>query len=142
MSMVQIIPEENKVIGYVHNGRGLTDNFKNYFVIQFDKKILEYGTWENRTGDNWKGELTREGKGIGAWFRFADGAKVQAKIASSYICSGHRIPSCIFIRFGIFFTFRSLLSAPSSFYSLSIPAGNYCQYPPHCICFPVGSDML
>lgn len=85
MSMVKILPEENKVIGYVHNGRGLTDNFKNYFIIQFDKPILEYGTWDNQSGMNFKGEITREGKGIGAWFRFADGVKVQAKIASSYI---------------------------------------------------------
>ena len=85
MSMVRILPEENKVIGYVHNGRGLTDNFKNYFVIQFDKPILEYGTWDNKSGRNFKGEVTREGKGIGAWFRFADGVKVQAKIVSSYI---------------------------------------------------------
>lgn len=85
MSMVKILPKENKIIGYVHNGRGLKENFKNYFVIQFDKPIREFGTWENRHGEKWAGELEREGKGVGAWVRFDDGVKVQAKVASSYI---------------------------------------------------------
>lgn len=85
MSMVKIVPKENKIIGYVHNGRGLKENFRNYFVIQFDKPIREFGTWENRKGKTWSGELTREGEGTGAWIRFDDGVKVQAKVASSYI---------------------------------------------------------
>ena len=85
MSMVKIVPKENKIIGYVHNGRGLKENFRNYFIIQFDKPIREFGTWENRKGKTWSGELTREGEGTGAWIRFDDGVKVQAKVASSYI---------------------------------------------------------
>jgi len=85
MSMVKILPKENKIIGYVHNGRGLKENFKNYFIIQFDKPIREFGTWENRKGEKWDGESEREGKGVGAWVRFDDGVKVQAKVASSYI---------------------------------------------------------
>lgn len=85
MSMVKILPKENKIIGYVHNGRGLKENFKNYFVIQFDKPIRELGTWENIHGEKWNGELEREGRGVGAWVRFDDGVKVQVKIASSYI---------------------------------------------------------
>jgi len=85
MSMVKILPKEKKIIGYVHNGRGLKENFKNYFVIQFDKPVREFGTWENRKGEKWDGESEREGKGVGAWVRFDDGVKVQAKVASSYI---------------------------------------------------------
>jgi len=85
LSRMEIIPKENKIIGYVHNGRGLKENFKNYFVIQFDQPIREFGTWENRQDKSWPGELTREGEGTGAWIRFNDGVKVQAKIGSSYI---------------------------------------------------------
>ena len=85
MSMVKILPKENKIIGYVNNGKGLKENFKNYFIIQFDKPIREYGTWENRKGENWSGEQERAGRGVGAWIRFDDGVKVQAKVASSYI---------------------------------------------------------
>ena len=84
-SNVVILPKENRIIGYVHNGRGLTDNFKNYFVIQFDRPIRDYGVWDNRSKDQWDGESEREGRGAGAWVRFDDGGKVQAKVASSYI---------------------------------------------------------
>ncbi len=88
MSMVKILPKENKIIGYVHNGRGLKENFKNYFSIQFDKPIREYGTWENHHDEKWPGEQEREGRGVGAWIRFDDGVTVQVKVASSYISSG------------------------------------------------------
>ena len=85
MSMVKILPKENKIIGYVNNGRGLKENFKNYFTIQFDKPIREYGTWENRRNEKWAGEQEHQGRGVGAWIRFDDGVTVQAKVASSYI---------------------------------------------------------
>jgi predicted alpha-1,2-mannosidase len=85
MSSVKILAKDNKIIGHVHNGRGLKENFKNYFVIQFDKPIREFGTWENRQGGKWLGENEREGLGVGAWVRFDDGATVQAKVVSSYI---------------------------------------------------------
>ncbi len=85
MSMVKILPKENRIIGYVHNGRQLKVNFKNYFIIQFDKPMREFGTWENRQGGKWAGEQEHEGKGVGAWIRFDDGVTVQAKVASSYI---------------------------------------------------------
>lgn len=85
MSRVKILLKENRIIGYVHNGRGLKENFKNYFIIQFDKPIRDFGTWENRHGEKWAGENEREGRGVGAWIRFDDGVSVQAKVASSYI---------------------------------------------------------
>lgn len=85
LSNVKVLPGENKIIGFVRNGRGLTENFRNYFVIQFDKPIRGYGTWEGRTGEMHDGESEREGRGVGAWLKFDDGVKVQAKVASSYI---------------------------------------------------------
>ncbi|KAA3438794.1 GH92 family glycosyl hydrolase [Rufibacter hautae] len=84
-SMVKIIPKERKIIGYVHNGRGLKDNFKSYFVVVFDKPFINQGTWENKEGKISAGTLTGEGQGIGAYVQFKDGEKVQAKVASSYI---------------------------------------------------------
>lgn len=85
LSQVKILPEENKVIGYVHNGRGLNENLKSYFVIQFDKPIRDYGIWENQKGEKWAGQTEKEGSGVGAWMKFDDGEKVQVKVASSYI---------------------------------------------------------
>jgi len=84
-SQVQILPKENRIIGYVHNGRGLKKNTKSFFIIQFDKPIKSYGIWENKDNQKWDGEVERKGKGIGAWLQFESGVKVQAKIASSYI---------------------------------------------------------
>lgn len=84
-SGLTILPKENKITGYVHNGRGLKENCKSFFVIQFDRPIRSYGTWENKTGEKHEGENAREGQGVGAWLQFDNGAKVQAKVASSYI---------------------------------------------------------
>ena len=37
-SMVKILPKEHKIIGYCRNNNGgVTDNFHNYFVAEFDK---------------------------------------------------------------------------------------------------------
>lgn len=40
-SFVKIIPAEKKIIGYTtKNSGGVPSNFKNYFVLQFDKPLL------------------------------------------------------------------------------------------------------
>ncbi|MCR8559571.1 GH92 family glycosyl hydrolase [Mucilaginibacter sp. BJC16-A38] len=85
MSMVKIIPEERKIIGYVNNCRWAPQNFKNYFVIAFDKPFKDYGTWENKKDQLSAKNLTAEGDGIGAYLQFKDGETVSAKVASSYI---------------------------------------------------------
>ncbi|MEH6406113.1 MAG: GH92 family glycosyl hydrolase, partial [Leeuwenhoekiella sp.] len=61
------------------------NNFKNYFVIQFDKPFKTSGIWENKSGEKWDNITIKEGEGIGAYIQFKSGEKVQAKIASSYI---------------------------------------------------------
>lgn len=85
MSGVKIFPKENKITGYVNNGRQVPENFKNYFVIIFDKPFRSYGTWENVNNNLFKDSLEGEGKGFGAFIEFAKGVTVQAKVASSYI---------------------------------------------------------
>ncbi|WP_255702683.1 glycoside hydrolase domain-containing protein [Antarcticibacterium sp. 1MA-6-2] len=86
-SEVNIDVKNRRITGYVHNGRGMQrfENFKNYFVIQFDKPFVTTGIWENRNGKKWENKTSEEGEGIGAYIRFKDGQTVQAKIASSYI---------------------------------------------------------
>lgn len=85
ISMVKIIPSENKIIGYVHNGRQLLKEVRNYFVIQFDQPFISHGTWENRNNSIEALDLDSEGRGVGAYVQFKPGIKVQAKVASSYI---------------------------------------------------------
>jgi predicted alpha-1,2-mannosidase len=85
MSMVKIIPEEHKIIGYVNNGHIVPANFRNYFVIVFDKPFVSYGTWENVGQVISAGKKDDAGKGVGAYLQFKKGETVQVKIASSYI---------------------------------------------------------
>ena len=84
-SQVQIDVANHRIIGYVHNGAFSPKTHKNYFIIQFDKPFVSYGTWENRKNTIQKNNLSREGEGIGAYVQFAKGSKVQAKVSTSYI---------------------------------------------------------
>lgn len=84
-SQVQIDVANHRITGYVHNGAFSPKTHKNYFIIQFDKPFVSYGTWENRKNMIQKNNLSREGEGIGAYVQFAKGSKVQAKVSTSYI---------------------------------------------------------
>nr|WP_082023139.1 GH92 family glycosyl hydrolase [Capnocytophaga cynodegmi] len=87
-SMVKILPNERKIVGYArnHNG-GVPENFHNYFVLEFDKDFQVYNTW----GDGWKLSDTTENQGehVGAVIGFATkrGEQVNVKVASSFISS-------------------------------------------------------
>ncbi|HLT32537.1 MAG TPA: GH92 family glycosyl hydrolase, partial [Aquaticitalea sp.] len=86
-SMVKIIPEERKIIGYCRNNRGgVPDNFHNYFVAEFDKDFDITHTWT----DDWKlqkNTIESEGEHVGAiiGFKTKKGEAVHVKIASSFI---------------------------------------------------------
>lgn len=85
LSSIRLIPAERKIVGYVHNGRGLQPNFKSYFVIQFDQSFIAYGVWENKWNTIQPDSLFAEGTGKGAYIEFRKGTTVQVKTASSYI---------------------------------------------------------
>lgn len=86
-SMVKIIPEERKIIGYCRNNSGgVPENFHNYFVAEFDKDFELTHTWE----DDWKlnkNSLSSEGEHVGAiiGFNTKRGERVHVKVASSFI---------------------------------------------------------
>lgn len=84
-SFVRYIPAENKIIGYTtRNSGGVPDNFKNYFIIQFDTKISFSKTWlDNKITDKQEAEGNHAGAIIG--FKTLRGQKVTAKVASSFI---------------------------------------------------------
>ena len=85
MSSVKIDPKNRQITGYVDNGRWVPKNFKNYFVIQFDKPFETYGVWENENNTVRKNVTEEEGKGVGAYIQFKNASVVSAKVASSYI---------------------------------------------------------
>ncbi|QIH35422.1 GH92 family glycosyl hydrolase [Sphingobacterium sp. DR205] len=84
-SEIKIIPEERKIVGYVHNGRFVPEHMKNYFVLTFDEDFKAYGTWENVKGTIQDRQHYDAGKGKGGYLEFRPGAKVEVKLASSYI---------------------------------------------------------
>ena len=85
-SYVKVIPEENKIIGYsTKNSGGVPENFKNYFVIQFDKPFTFVSTvFENNILPN---ETEAKGNHTGTVIGFATkkGEIVHARVASSFI---------------------------------------------------------
>ena len=82
---IKIIPEERKIIGYVNNGRIVPENFKSYFVLEFNQDFKSYGTWENEKGTIKAKNKQDLGKGVGAFLEFKPGSMVEVKMASSYI---------------------------------------------------------
>lgn len=86
-SMLKIIPEERKIIGYCRNNSGgVPANFHNYFVAVFDKDFEEVHTWS----DGWKLQKNTkrsEGEHVGAILKFQTkrGEKIGVKVASSFI---------------------------------------------------------
>lgn len=85
LSGVQIDVEHHKITGFVNNSRWTPANFKNYFVIVFDKPFTGYGTWNNHDNKTKDKNSSGEGEGVGAYLQFKSGDVVQAKVASSYI---------------------------------------------------------
>ncbi len=86
LSQIKILPNEMKITGYVSNNKNNKSNLiKSYFEIVFDKPFKSYGIWENRKNTIQDNQLEGEGEGIGAYIKFKDEEKVQAKVASSYI---------------------------------------------------------
>lgn len=91
-SMVKIIPEERKIIGYCRNNSGgVPENFHNYFVIVFDKDFDEMSTWTQEKDNKNKPTISSnrkvEGYHVGATisFKTREGEQVSAKVASSFI---------------------------------------------------------
>ena len=85
-SYIKIFPKERKIIGYTSKyARGpLPKNFKNYFVIYFDKDFSIAKTWSGKQLND-DLELTSDHTGAVIGFKTAKGEKVNAKTASSFI---------------------------------------------------------
>ena len=86
-SYIKIIPKENKIIGYTKRyAAGKMQNFKNYFVVIFDKPFTMAKTWHDKTlagGDSLEISADHAGAIIG--FKTQKGEKVGVKTASSFI---------------------------------------------------------
>ena len=85
-SYIKVIPEEIKVIGYTtKNSGGVPDNFKNYFVIEFDKPFTYEATFADATLKEGVREPQSDHVGAVIGFKTTKGEIVHAKVASSFI---------------------------------------------------------
>ncbi len=86
-SYIKVIPQGNKIIGYsTKNSGGVPENFKNYFVITFDRPFSYKAAV--KSGAISKDELEIQDNHAGAVVGFSSlkrGEKVTARIASSFI---------------------------------------------------------
>ena len=84
-SYIKVFPAERKVIGYsTRNSGGVPDNFRNYFVIEFDHDFDAVFSVKN---GEYKEGYEQEGNHVGAIITFKiqqRGEKVQARVASSF----------------------------------------------------------
>ena len=84
-SYVKVIPAERKIIGYTtRNSGGVPDNFRNYFVVVFDKPFTSFRTVTDSilTGQT---EMEADHAGAIVTFKTQKGEKVCARAASSFI---------------------------------------------------------
>jgi len=85
-SYIKIIPKEGKIIGYsTKYARGPLPNFKNYFVIYFDKPFTSANTWHGKTLATDTLELKSNHSGAIVGFKTTNGEKISMKVASSFI---------------------------------------------------------
>jgi predicted alpha-1,2-mannosidase len=86
-SYIKIIPSEKKIIGYsTKHARGpLPKNFKNYFVIHFDKEFDVSKTFSGDSLIHSELELQSNHSGAVIGFKTEKGEKVHARIATSFI---------------------------------------------------------
>ncbi len=86
-SYIKIIPNENKIIGYsTRYSSGKLTNFKDYFVMEFDKPFTVTYTWHDSVLE--KSQLELQQNHVGALVGFnitTKGGQVNVKVASSFI---------------------------------------------------------
>ncbi|HRQ50917.1 MAG TPA: GH92 family glycosyl hydrolase, partial [Agriterribacter sp.] len=86
-SYIKIIPGQHRIIGYSkRNSGGVPDNFKNYFVIEFDHPFSNVATFNGDNLDLTRMEVEAGHAGAVVAFKiFNKGERVNAKVASSFI---------------------------------------------------------
>lgn len=85
-SMVKILPEERKIIGYCRNNSGgVPSNFHNYFVLEFDKDFKLAQIWRDTTLLENEMEVSADHVGAVIGFATEAGEQIQVKVASSFI---------------------------------------------------------
>ena len=85
-SYVKILPEKQMIVGYTtKNSGGVPDNFKNFFVVKFDKPFTYKAAVADGTVGEGKTEATCNHAGAIIGFQTKRGEAVNVQVASSFI---------------------------------------------------------
>ncbi len=85
-SHIRLLPEANMVAGYsTKNSGGVPGNFRNYFVIAFDKPFDSWAVWADSTIAEGRDELTGDHVGAIVGFKTGKSERVNVRVASSFI---------------------------------------------------------
>ena len=85
-SYVKILPEKQMIVGYTtKNSGGVPDNFKNYFVVKFDKPFTYKAAVADGTVGEGNTETTCNHAGAIIGFQTKRGEVVNVQVASSFI---------------------------------------------------------
>lgn len=86
-SYIKVLPDQNAVVGYsTKNSTGVPDNFRNWFVVVFDKSIVGFEIYDGATRiTDSCCELLSDHVLAAVSFKTNRGEKVNVKTASSFI---------------------------------------------------------
>ena len=86
-SYVKVLPEQRRIVGYsTRYARGPLPNFRNWFVIEFDKDFRSSELWDGeKLADPALRELQANHAGAIVGFATAKGEQVRMRVASSFI---------------------------------------------------------
>jgi predicted alpha-1,2-mannosidase len=86
-SCIKILPEQRKIVGWTtRNSGGVPANFKNYFVLVFDRPFASAQVWKDK--ELKEGALELQDNHVGALVQFASparGTRIHVRAASSFI---------------------------------------------------------
>ena len=85
-SEITILPKERRITGYTtRNSGGVPENFKNWFVIEFDKPFTSYRAVEDTILHEGLTHIICNHAGAIVTFKTKRGERVNARVASSFI---------------------------------------------------------
>ena len=85
-SYVKVLPEQRKIIGYTtRNSGGVPKNFKNFFVIEFDRAFTSTAVYKDKVLAAGEMEATANHAGAVVGFKTRKGEQVNARVSSSFI---------------------------------------------------------
>ena len=85
-SYIKVLPEKNAIIGYTtKNSGGVPENFRNWFVVKFDKPVEGYTVYDGPSKAIEGAEFEGDHALAVVTFKTARGEKVNVQTASSFV---------------------------------------------------------